>query len=42
MGEILKVGLEVLAVVLPRLSVHACCRVLLNRKERCFLSLLAA
>jgi hypothetical protein len=35
MGEILEVRLKVLTVVLPRLSVYACCRVLLNRKERC-------
>src|SRR5215472_7474264 len=35
MGEILEVHLKVLTVVLPRLSVRACCRVLLNRKERC-------
>jgi hypothetical protein len=35
MSEILKVGLKVLTIVLPRLSVHACGSVLLNRKERC-------
>src|SRR5262249_16627729 len=35
MGEILEVPLKVLTVVLPRLSVHACCCVLLNLKERC-------
>src|SRR5580700_2260180 len=33
-GEILEVRLEGLAVVLPRLSVHARSRVLLNRQER--------
>jgi hypothetical protein len=35
MGEILEVCLKVLPVVLPRLSVHACCGVLFNRKECC-------
>src|SRR5262250_3174305 len=35
MGELLEVCLKVLPVVLPRLSIHACCGVLLNRKERC-------
>ena len=34
-GEILEIRLKVLAVVLPRLSVYACCRILLNRKKRC-------
>jgi len=34
MGEILEVCLEVLPVVLPRLAVHACSRVPLNRKVR--------
>jgi hypothetical protein len=32
MGEILEVHLKVLAVVLPRLSVHACGGVLPDRK----------
>jgi hypothetical protein len=35
LGEILEVRLKVLVVMLPRLSVYACCRILLNRKERC-------